>query len=214
MQNSFMGLDEGKAFRYELVSHNSIKTSEQIHSIVDLGLYVEYEPAFRHALVKNGALTPIAIDEKLLPFEKKTKIFFNPHEKKFITHVDPKEIYHKALRECSLAKRGQIIHLRHLLPYISRITHLPFQQFLQIQKGYFDTLAQKIQKNIDRLDELLKKEQVSDELYALVEPEISVQECCNALQTDKFNDYFFYIKALDARLCYNYNLCQFNRSNL
>ncbi len=189
-----------------------------IQDKVDLCLYF-YDPdtqaLFKEAnvienLSKQARLQPISIQGPLKSFEEKSHTLLNVRSQKLLSEELAETRIQKSVQECLHIKQGFIIYLNHILPYISRITHLSDKEFRAIKTGYFATVLRKIEENVDALKLLLEGK--GGYTRSLFESEITIEEFCRVLQTDEFIPYFESLKSLDKKLYYHYNLLQLSRT--
>jgi hypothetical protein len=130
----------------------------------------------------------------------------------------PEGLLFQTVKDSILLKRGILIYLNHLIPYFSRISEFPSEEYRQLRGYLFEDIQERIGQNKARLEDLFQKlsdvccpqESIPDfidleELRTAMESEIhsALFEITfdNALITENI----LAIKEQENRLYYSYN---------
>ncbi len=130
----------------------------------------------------------------------------------------PEGLVALVLKDAVLLKRGIRIYLKHLAPYLSRISGIDREQYAILRAFLLDDAADHVERNQQRLEQVLAV--VADpafsqadlashidveELLDIFEPEIPADVFMLAFQDDSVAPYLRSIKQLEKKLYTNYN---------
>jgi hypothetical protein len=207
-----------------LVSREQLVEEEQ----VNLHLPFRYQGEF----IDQGTIVWTKWDEGLdaqvcgIRIERKPGIspllFFAFENQKFVTECtdcsSELEILPQVLKDLFLLKKGVLIYLNHLVPYFSRITPYPTDEYPMLKELLLDDIRTKVREHEEKLESLHDRvvaqdgygEEISrhldlEEVRSLVESEIYLEILKTTFQTDAIMPYLNAIKDLEKRLYTRYN---------
>ncbi len=122
------------------------------------------------------------------------------------------------LKDAILLKRGIRIYLKHLAPYLSRISGVDKEQFVMLRSFLFDDTVSRIEHNQQHLEKMLedlaRANLTQADLMSLIdvedlldafEPEIPADVFSIAFQDEAVTPYLNSIKTLEEKSYTNYN---------
>lgn len=124
----------------------------------------------------------------------------------------------RILKDSLLLKRGVLVYLKHLVPYFSRVTLYPTQEYPLLKKFLLDDVNNRIKENIGRLEALYEKAGAElsagaeipvflnlEDLRSMVESEIYLELFKVTFATETIVPFLSAIKELEKKLYANYN---------
>ncbi len=130
----------------------------------------------------------------------------------------PEGLLRQTIKDSILLKRGILIYLNHLIPYFSRISEFPSEEYRQLRGYLFEDIRGRINQNKARLEELFLRlsdaccpqESIPDfidleELRIAMESEIHSALFEITFDNALITEYILAIKELENRLYYSYN---------
>jgi hypothetical protein len=128
------------------------------------------------------------------------------------------EILNQVMKDLFLLKKGVLIYLNHLIPYFSRITLYPSEEYPMLKEFFLDDIRFKVKEHQEKLEALYDQalggmhgqEEIArnldlEEVRSLVESEIYLEILKTTFQSDAVMPYLNAIKALEDRLYLRYN---------
>lgn len=122
------------------------------------------------------------------------------------------------MKDTALLKQGVAIYLGHLIPFFSRISMYPQEEYPKLKESFLVDVRDRAIENHARLESLSKtiKGQMKsysemakfvdlEELRAMIESEIYVEIFKIVFQSESIMPYLNAIKELEKRLYFNYN---------
>jgi hypothetical protein len=136
--------------------------------------------------------------------------------KGFFAAVD---LLFRILKDSALLKKGVLIYLNHLIPYFSRISGYPVEDYPRLRNfvlmdirekvkdhyGKLEALAEVLRENIRTLADIPRFVDL-EELRAMVESEISTDLFHITFDSQRVVSYLAAIKELENKLYSNYNM--------
>jgi hypothetical protein len=162
------------------------------------------------------------IRAEAIPAATPSLLFFGWEDQAFVA-ICPEyslqsEILHQVLKDLVLLKKGVLIYLNHLIPYFSRITLYPSDQYPMLKEVFLDDVRLKVQGHHERLQALydqavdghgghaeIARDLDLEEVRSLVESEIYLEILKATFQSDAMMPYLNAIKDLENRLYLRYN---------
>ncbi|MBN1103394.1 MAG: PilZ domain-containing protein [Deltaproteobacteria bacterium] len=149
-------------------------------------------------------------------------LFFAFEDQKFVTecaeHSCAPEILCRVLKDLFLLKKGVLVYLNHLVPYFSRITSYPTDEYPMLKKIFLDDIRTKVREHQEKIEALYDRvagqdgfgDEISrhldlEEVRSLVESELYLEVLKTTFQTDAIMPYLNAIKDLEKRLYTRYN---------
>ncbi|HOV87379.1 MAG TPA: PilZ domain-containing protein [Syntrophobacteraceae bacterium] len=150
------------------------------------------------------------------------RVFFDLDTREFGIDLkqfaSPEDLALKVLKDSILLKRGVLIYLNHLVPYFSRVTPYPTDEYPLLKSLFLDDVKRKIEENIQKLEALHRKalEELPsgteipvfldlEELRSLMESEIYLDLFKITFSTEAVLPLLSAIKELEERQYVNYN---------
>jgi hypothetical protein len=124
----------------------------------------------------------------------------------------------RVLKDSMLLKKGIAIYFNHLIPYFSRITAYPTEDYSTLKEIFLDDIKNKLIDHKDKLDKIyqifnngnnnykeIARHLNLEDLRAIVESEIYIDVLNITFESDAALQYLLAIKELEKKLYYNYN---------
>ncbi len=124
----------------------------------------------------------------------------------------------RILKDSILLKKGVLIYLNHLVPYFSRVTSYPADEYPMLKEFLFDDVRRRIGQNIERLESLYQRAQAElpsrteiplfldlEEVRSIIKSEIYLDLFKTAFATETILPFLSAVKELEKKQYTNYN---------
>lgn len=124
----------------------------------------------------------------------------------------------RVVKDTAFLKRGVDIYLGHLIPYFSRISMYPPEEYPLLKESILEDIHSRVREHCDKLEALYEKIRTEmpsrsdvakfidlEELRSIIESEIYIEILRVAFSNESVMPYLNAIKDLEKRLYFNYN---------